>query len=238
MSWKMKIAILLSLLFVAGVLFVAYEYRTTTAQENVMVGDHKILLLCVDPSEKRPGMGAVDMAFVVSTHDGSVVNTTPIYPHHLTHPTAPPPQYLQEEGLTKLYLHDSLWSNNTEAGAKLAQEIVEYNTGYKTDIVVIVNPEAVDAMINAIGPLYVEGQGYVTVSSIDLIREEQYNQGISRGNAVESVMNPIKDAIQDKTKFNAFLKAAAVEYAKGNIVVVPKDAFIKIAIANGFQSLL
>jgi hypothetical protein len=238
MSWKKKIGIALLILIAAGLGVVAYEYQTTTAAENVMVGNHNILLLCVDPSEKRPGMGAVDMAFVISTHDGSVVNTTPIYPHHLTHPTASPPQYLQEEGMTKLYLHDSLWSNDTEAGAKLAQEIVEYNTGYKTDIVVIVNPEAVDAMISAIGPIYVEGQGYVNVSSIDIIRDEQYNQGISRGNAVESLMNPIKESIKNKTKFMALLRVAAIEYAKGNVVVVPKDAFIKIAIANGFQSLL
>jgi len=238
MSWKKKIGIALLILIAAGLGVVAYEYQTTTAAENVMVGDHSILLLCADDTENTPGIGAVDMAFIINTHDGNIKNVTPIYPHHLTHPTASPPQYLKEQGVNKLYLHDSLWSNDTEAGVKLAKEIVEYNTGYRPDIVVIVTPEAVDAMLNAIGPIYVEGKGYVNGSSLNFIRNEQYNEGMSRGDAVESVMNPMIDAIKDKTKFNELLKAGAIEYAKGNVVVVPKDAFVKIAIAKGFQSLL
>ena len=238
MSWKKKIAIIILLIFIAGLLFVAYEYETTTAEENVMEGDHNVLLLCADPSEKRPGIGAVDMAFIINTHNGNIKNVTPIYPGHMAHPTASPPQYLKDtQGVNKLYLHDSLWSADVENGTKLAQEIVQYNTGLKTDIVVVVTPDAIDAMIQAVGPIYINGTQF-NGSSIEFVRNEQYNQHMSRGNAVESVMKSVMNATKDQNKRSALLNAAAVEYAKGNIVVVPKDAFIKIAIANGLQSLI
>ena len=71
-----------------------------------------------------------------------------------------------------------------EAGSKVAQEIVKYHTGMETDLVVIVTPEAIDAMIQAIGPVYVEGKGYVTGNSIEFLREEQDQDGMSRGSAV------------------------------------------------------
>ena len=237
MSWKKKIAIIILLIFVAGLLFVAYEYQTTTSAENILQGDHNILILCADPSEKRPGIGAVDMAFVISTHDGNVVNVTPIYPHLLASPTVAPPAEVKAQGDTKLYLHDSLWWADTDYDAKVAQEIVQYNKGYKTDIVVVVTPDAVDALINAIGPIYANGTD-VTNSSIAFVRNEQYNENMSRGEAVKSVMDPMISAIKDKSKFSAFLQTATTQYAMGNIVVVPKDAFVKIAIAYGFKSLL
>ncbi len=238
MSWKKKIAIIILLIFIAGILFVAYEYETTSSAVNVLEGDHNILILCADPSEKRPGIGAVDMAFVVHTTDGNIKNVTPIYPGGMAHPTASPPQYLKDtQGVNKLYLHDSLWSADVENGTKLAQEIVEYHTGYKTDIVVVVTPDAIDALINAIGPIYVNGTD-VTGSSIAFVRDEQYNKGMSRGEAVESVMKPMINATKDKSKFTTLIQTATAQYAQGNIVVVPKDAFIKIAIAYGFKSLL
>jgi len=237
MSWKKKIAVIILIIIAIGLLFVVYENQTTTTEENIMKGDHNILLLCADPSEKRPGIGAVDMAFVIGTHDGHVANVTPIYPHLLASPDVAPPAEVRAQGDTKLYLHDSLWWADTDYDAKVAQEIVQYNKGYKTDIVVIVTPDAVDAVVNAIGPIYANGQ-LVNGSSIFFVRNEQYNENMSRGNAVESVMNPIINATKDKTKYDALLKTAAVEYAKGTVVVVPKDAFLKIIIANGWQYLI
>lgn len=238
MTWKKKIAIIISLILIAGFLFVAYLYMTTTPEENVMKGDHKILLLTADPSETRPGMGAVDMAFVISTHDGKIVNTTPVYPGGMTHPNASPPQYLKDnQGVNKLYLHDSLWDENVEVGAKLAQEIVEYNTGLKTDVVVILTPEAVDALIDAVGPIYVEGQGYVSGNSIEFLRNEQ-NGGMSRGNAVESVMKGIMNAAQRPDNYSKLLQTGATEYVEGNLRVIPKDIFIKLLITKGVGILI
>jgi len=83
----------------------------------------------------------------------------------------------------------------------LAQEIFEYNTGVKTDLVVIITPEAVDAMLDAIRPAYVPGQGYISGNSIELLREEQKN-GSSRGNAVESLMRSIAHTTNDRSKYN------------------------------------
>lgn len=237
MTIKKKIGIVILIILLAGISFVAYEYFTTSPQENLMKGDHKILLLTADPSEPRPGIGAVDMAFVISTHDGNIVNATPVYPGYLTHPTAAPPQYLKEsQGVNKLYLHDALWDKDVEKGSKLAQEIVEYNTGMKTDTVIIMTPEAVDAMIKTIGPVYVQGQGYVSGDSINFLRNEQYG-GMSRGNAVESLMKSILSAAKDPSNRNALLKTAFSEYTQGHIVVVPKDIFTKLLITNGLGYL-
>ncbi len=238
MTWKKKIAIIISIILIAGLLFVAYLYMTTTPEENVMKGDHKILLLTADPSEPRPGMGAVDMAFVINTHDGKIVNTTPVYPGGMTHPTASPPQYLKEtQGVNKLYLHDALWDEDVEVGAKLAQEIVESNTGLKTDVVVILTPDAVDALIQSIGPIYIEGQGYVNGNSIDFLRNEQA-EGMSRGNAVESMMKSIMNAAKDPANYSKLLQTGAMEYTKGNIAVVPKDIFLKVLVSNGINIFL
>ena len=63
-------------------------------------------------------------------------------------------------------------------------------------------------------------------------------ESMSRGEAVKSVMNPMMNAIKDKSKFSALIQTATTQYTQGNIVVVPKDAFVKIAIAYGFKSLL
>ena len=44
---------------------------------------------------------------------------------------------------------------------------------------VIVTPEAIDAMIKAIGPVHVKGKGYVTGNSIEFLRrrtEPEWNE--------------------------------------------------------------
>lgn len=238
MKLKQKIAIILLLFSATFIGYIDYVALTTSSSENIMKGDHSVLMLCVDPSEKRPGMGAVDMAFVIHTHDGHVVNTTPIYPGGMSHPTASPPQYLKEnQGVNVLYLHDSLWDKDVEKGAKLAQEIVEYNTGYKTDAVVILNPDAVDALIQSIGPITINGQTYVNGSSIEFLRNEQYG-GMSRGNAVEGMMKAIMNKSSDPANYSKLLQTGASEYTKGNIVVIPKDLFIKLLISNGLGTLI
>ena len=77
---KLIIAILLVILIglisvIAGALFLP--------QDNELAqGSKKNILVCaIDESEPRPGMGACDMAFIVSLQDGELVNYTEIYPH-------------------------------------------------------------------------------------------------------------------------------------------------------------
>ena len=85
---KIRILLLIILILIGVVAaFVIYQYEQP-ASTNVMRGDHTILLLCVDPSEERPGLGGVDMAFAVHVVDGDIKNMTSIYPGGMMHPTA------------------------------------------------------------------------------------------------------------------------------------------------------
>ena len=54
-------------------------------------------------------------------------------------------------------------------------------------MVLVVTPTAIDAMINAVGPVYSNGQLVENVSSIDFLREDQSNNGATRGDAIENL---------------------------------------------------
>jgi hypothetical protein len=230
---KILLIIILILIGVAAA-FVIYQYEQP-ASSNVMRGEHTILLLCVDPSEQRPGLGGVDMAFAVHVSDGNVKNLTSIYPGGMMHPTAMEPS---GAGTGRLMLHDTLWDADPAVGAKLAQETVEANTGIKTDAVVMVTPTAIDAFIAAVGPIYVPGQGNVTGNSIQFIRDEQNAGGMNRSSAVQSIMKPILNATKNPSKYAALSQVAVDQYMKGNIVVVPKDLFTQFAISKGINTII
>lgn len=232
MDTKNKIILGLFIVII-GLSVLTYENYITNSQ-NVFIGEKHVLLLCADPSEPRPGIGAVDMAFILTLNNGNITNVTAVYPHNMAHPTAEPPAALRAQGVSRWLLHDSLWEADTEKGARLAQEIVEYNTGVKTDIVVIVTPRAVDGILQAIGPVYVEGQGYVSGNSINFLREEQ-RQGSSRGPAVQSLMKAIFNATKDRAKYIALVNEGIKQYQQGNIVVVPQGAFIQFLISTGIE---
>ena len=110
---KLIIAILLVILIgliavIAGELFLPHDNELAQGSKNILV-------CAIDESEPRPGMGACDMAFIVSLQDGELVNYTEIYPHGMTHPNASEPQEAQEQGAgEKLLLHDSFWDNDTK----------------------------------------------------------------------------------------------------------------------------
>jgi len=131
-----------------------------------MKGDHNILVLLADTDEKRPGIGAVDMAYSIHVTDGDVKNITPIYPGGMVSSTIMEPA---AAGTGHLKLNDALWNADTTADAKDAQTVVQENTGIKTDAVVILTPAAVDAVIASVGPINVPGYGEVTNNSIDVI---------------------------------------------------------------------
>ncbi len=234
-----KLILLIIILILVGISsgYVIYQYEQP-ASSNVMKGDHTILLLTADPSEVRPGIGAVDMAFAIGVHDGSVTNVTPIYPGGMTSATAMEPA-AANSGNGHLKLHDSLWGADTEADVKNSQEIVETNTGIKTDAVVIVTPEAVDAIINSIQPINIPGYKNGTNASIDFIRNmtEEKNSTMSRGDASELIMKPVLAAVKDPSKSPKLFQALVQQYLKGNIVVVPKDIMTQFAISKGLKLL-
>ena len=168
-------------------------------------------------------MGACDMAFIVSLQDGELVNYTEIYPHGMTHPNASEPQEAQEQGAgEKLLLHDSFWDNDTKKSMQLAKEIVEYNTSENIDAVVAVNSEALDAILKSAGTLDVNGT-QMNASGIDIIREEQYTGGQTRGAAVMDIVKAAGHAASDPFKKAEMVNAALDQYSKGNIVMDPKE---------------
>lgn len=234
MSKKLIALIILIILVVGAGLVISHFY---SQGKEKFEGNYNVLLLCVDTSEQRPGVGAVDMAFVVNVNQGKVVKLTPVYPGGLAHPTMSPTADMRSNGVDRLYLHDSLWSDDVEKGSKIAQEIVEYHTGLKTDLVVIVTPESIDAIINSIGPIYVKGQGYVSGNSVEFLREEQDKDGMSRGSAVQSLMEGIKTAIQDPSNRKILMETVSSQYAKGNIYVIPSNVFQEFLVYEGINTL-
>ena len=234
---KKSIIIIILFLAIVGLSVSAYQLYVSTS-ENVTLGEHNVLVLCTDPSEGRPGMGAVDMAFIIKLKDGNITKITPVYPGGMMHPTAPVPDYLKSIGETKLRLHDSLWDNDTEKDVKLAQEIVQINTGQKSDVVLVVTVDAVDAALRAIGPIYVEGLGDVSGNSLQLLRDEQAG-GVSRGDAVQGMMTAILNTTQnDKSKYLTLINVGVNQYNQGNIYVYPKGAFAQFLISEGIQKTL
>ncbi len=238
---KKGIIVISLLILIIGVGVLGLNFNDNV-QADVLSGEHKILVLSADPSEPRPGMGAVDMAFVFTLKDGDITNITSIYPHKMAHPTEAAPLEVQKQGVSKMLLHDSLWYNDTDRGARYAQEIVEYNTGIKTDIVVIFSVESIDAIVASVGPLHVNGIGYVNGSTLNFLREEQDDYNYTRGQAVKSLMSAISNSTsQDKTKYLTLIQTVSDQYKKGNIAVYPSSAFpqlITLAESKGFGILI
>lgn len=214
----------------------AYSLYNYSEGQKAFAGEHNVLILCADPSEPRPGVGGVDMAFVVHLTDGKVGEITKVYPGGLAHPTREPTPSMRAEGLSVVYLHDSLWEENITEGSKIAQEIVEYHTGLKTDMVMILTPDAIDALVKSVGPVYSNGKE-VTNSSIDFLRDDQ-DQGATRGDAVEGLADGIREAASKNHKKPALIQAAMDQYAKGNIKVVPEDKFTPFISYGGISNIL
>ena len=233
---KLIIAILLVILIgliavIAGELFLPHDNELDQGSKNILV-------CAIDESEPRPGMGACDMAFIVSLQDGELVNYTEIYPHGMTHPNASEPQEAQEQGAgEKLLLHDSFWDNDTKKSMQLAKEIVEYNTSENIDAVVAVNSEALDAILKSAGTLDVNGT-QMNASGIDIIREEQYTGGQTRGAAVMDIVKAAGHAASDPLKKAEMVNAALDQYSKGNIVMDPPGAFVGLLASKGINNLI
>jgi hypothetical protein len=236
MSIKKILLIIILVLIALIAAFAVYQYEQP-ASTNIMKGDHSILLLTADPTEQRPGIGAVDMAFVIGVRDGSVTNLTPLYPGGMRSAVVDEPA---QAGTGKMLLHDSLWNADTAADVKNSQEIVQTNTGIKTDAVVIVTPTAVDAILNAVGPINIPGYtGNGTNAAVEFIRNqtEEKNSTMSRGNATELLMKPVLAAAKDPTKSPALFQVVVQQYLAGNIVVIPKDLMTQFAISKGLNLL-
>ena len=127
-----------------------------------------------------------------------------------------------------------------------AKEIVEANTGMKSDAVVVVYDEGVDNVINSIRPLIVDGKES-NLTATEIIRENDAYQGypgnenvqgnMSRADAVMVLVKALANATKDPNKKNTMIKTALNEYSKGNIVMKPEGSFTRLLATKGFESL-
>lgn len=231
---KIILAVLIIVLIVlvaiiAGALFIGHN-------SELKEGNKNILVCAIDESENRPGMGACDMAFIVTLNNGTLKNYTAIYPGGLTHPTAKEPAEAQTQGAgSALLLHDAFWEADNAVDMRLAKEIVEYNTNSHIDSVVAINTEALDAVLNAAGTININGTP-TNVSGIDIIREEDWGNGVSRGDAVLDIVKAAAREAKDPEKKSAMVSAAIDQYSKGNIIMDQQGAFVGLLASKGIET--
>ena len=239
MNRKKKIMVAILIVFLIGIitLIVGAIYINTTGGD-LASGNGNILVCAIDESESRPGMGAVDMAFIVTIRNGEIVNYTAVYPGGMTHPNATEPAEAQAQGAgPRLLLHDSFWDSNHEVSMRLAKEIVEYQTQTPIDAVVAINSKGLDAILAAASPLNINGS-HVNASGIDIIREEQTNDGQSRGDAVLEIVHAVAESATNPDKKTAIINAALDQYSRGNIVMTPQGSFVGLLATKGIENIL
>jgi hypothetical protein len=232
---KIIIAILIVVLIllvaiIGGALFIGKNSELSKGNKNILV-------CAIDESESRPGMGACDMCFIVTLNNGTLKNYTAVYPGGLTHPTAAEPAEAQSQGAgSKLLLHDAFWDADNAKSMQLAKEIVEYNTHKEIDSVVAVNSEALDAILKEAGTLEINGKN-TTASGIDIIREEDWGQGVSRGQAVLDIVKAAANAAKNPDVKSAMVNAALDQFSKGNIVMDNRNEFVGLLASKGIETI-
>ncbi|MGL4670160.1 MAG: DUF4012 domain-containing protein [Methanobacteriaceae archaeon] len=208
---------------------------------DLSLGNKNILILASEKDE-QPG-GGLDMAFMVKLENGSIKNYTPIYPGGMKHPTQDAAGNLPG----KMLLHDCLW-DGPEQGMEYAKEIVEANTGMHADAVVIIYDKGLDAVIDSIRPLKIDGVE-TNLTATDIVRENDNYSGyngqkseikgnMSRGDSVMVLVKALSQATTDPDKKNKMIQAALSEYSKGNILMNPQGSFIGLMSTKGFESII
>ncbi|WP_405270530.1 DUF4012 domain-containing protein [Methanobrevibacter sp.] len=203
---------------------------------NLDEGSKNILVCAIDESEDRPGMGACDMAFIVHIENGTLKDYTPFYPGGMTHPNATEPLEAQEQGAgSALLMHDAFWDADNYKGMQLAKEIVEYRSNIPIDSVVAINTQALDAVLDAAAPLEVNGKT-LNASGLDFIREEDWGNGVDRGDAVMEIVKAAANSSKDPVKKSAMINAAIDQYSKGNIIMDQQGAFVGLLASKGIET--
>lgn len=233
--------LIIAILFVILIGLIAVAASHIYFQEDLTEGEQNVLVLAIDESEKRPGLGAVDMGFMVHLENGTIKNYTPVYPHGMRHPTVQEPSEYQAAGAGQmLLLHDCFYWDDPQKDLQYAKEIVEHsNQSIKVDAVVGVTTTGIDGILAAAAPIEVKNQT-LNVKAIDLIRENDnlYGGGMSRGEAVKLLVRGLVKASKDPNKKSKMISAAMEQYSQGNIVVYPEGVFVKLIASKGVDALL
>ena len=240
MKRRNRIIILISVIIILGGFLVVAN--TFLDGPDLTLSNKNILVLAGEADEQQGG--SCDMAYMFHLENGSIKNYTPVYPGGMQHPTEPCPY--NNNTSQHMLLHDCCWYG-PEKGMKFAKEIVEYNTGMKADAVIIVHSDAIDAIIDSIRPLKINGE-VTNLSAVDIIREnDAYNgyvgshKGITgkmdRASAIFVLADALAKASKDPIKKGAMIQAAITQYAKGNIMMEPSGSFTKLLTTKGFDSI-
>lgn len=238
MDRKKKIIIAIFIVLMIGIITIIFGAFFTNTGGNLSSGNGNILVCAIDESESRAGMGAVDMAFIVTIQDGKVKDYKAVYPGGMTHPNASEPAEAQAQGAgPKLLLHDSFWYSDNEKCMQLAKEIVEYQLQIPIDGVVAINSKGLDKILDAASPLKINGTT-VNASGIDIIREEQSSGGESRGDAVLDIVRAAAESATNPDKKSAMVNVALSEYSKGNIIMTPQGSFVGLLATEGIENIL
>ncbi|MBZ9571517.1 DUF4012 domain-containing protein [Methanobrevibacter sp. TMH8] len=247
-----KNKLIIAILIVAGIGILALAWGTFLGGPNLNDGNRTILVLGVDKGE-QPGLGGLDMAFLIYMQNGEIKKYEPVYPGQMRHPTQPAPNNIYSGTMR---LHDSLWSNHKEGtpeydrdvrqGMEYAKETVAAETGVKADAVVAVTNVGLDAILDSIRPFKVNGE-VSDLDSTSIIRENDNYSGykgssnskgtMSRGDAVMVLIKAITQAATDPSKKNTMIKAALDEYNKGTIIMEPQGSFMGLLASKGLESL-
>lgn len=182
-------------------------------------------------------MGACDMAFIIHLDNGTLKSYTPFYPDGMTHPNATEPEEYQKQGAgSQLLMHDAFYDSDNAKGMKLAKEIVEARSNESIDNVVAINTVALDAILKAAGPLDINGTT-TTASGVDIIREQDGSQGVSRGDAVMSIVRAAAQKAGNSSVKSDMVNAAMDQYSKGNIIMDEDGAFVGLLASKGIETL-
>ncbi len=236
-----KNKLIIAILIIAAIGILVIIWGTFLSGPDLSLGNKNILVLAGD-KEEQPG-GAVDMAFMVQLENGSIKNYTPIYPGGKSHPTQPAPGNLQG----KMMLHDSLW-NGPEQGMQYAKETVEATTGMHADAVVVIYDKGLDAVIDSIRPLKINGEE-TSLTATDIVRENDNYSGysgrgsnitgtMSRGDAVMVLVEALSQAAEDPDKRNKMVQTALSQYSQGNILMTPSGSFVGLMATKGLGSIM
>ena len=76
------------------------------------------------------------------------------------------------------------------------------------------------------------------VSSIDFLREDQSNNGATRGDAIENLAQGIIDSAKKNNNKGALIQAGIEQYSQGNIKAVPASEFAQFISYSGLNNLL
>ena len=212
MQRRKKLIIAILLVVLVGLL--ASIYGALNSGPDLTQADSDILILAADKYEQSNG--GVDMAFMIHLENGSFKNYTPIYPGGMTHPSQPASSAI---GGGKMYLHDCLY-DDLDKGMDYAKEIVEYNTNFTPDAVVVVYDEGVDRVIDSIRPLEVDGVETNRTVTEQTVIQQPVSEVIAVGVGCEPL--PPKDPVDELiiTDRHIILPNGEVLTYKGTMQVV------------------